>query len=372
MKILHCTFALSCGGVETLLVSLANRQARMHSVEVCTITPPSTYDIARRGLDESVSQTHLGKRGVLSGFRAMAVLARKLRSERYDIVHIHGQLYYYVAAIVSAPASTRFVYTVHNDASHEDGRWDRLLTPLKRKWFYNGRLTAVTISVASKHSFETYYGSDVYSVLIPNGIEPVEVSGNSGDALAAWRINPSTRVFVNPGRLYVQKNQVELCKAFHLLLGGQNAPDVQLIIAGPPEEPDILERIKPYLCERIVYAGACDNLPQMLASADAMILPSLWEGMPISLLECLSVGCVPVCTLVGGVADIVGNDSGCGIVINTPLAVDIAEAVKSFAMMDDMQVEKLKARSREAFASYDIRACAEKYIDLYENLVAER
>ncbi len=366
MKILHCTFSLGCGGVETLLVSLANNQAREHRVEVCTVTPPRDTDIARRNLSGDIVQSHLGKRSLLSGFGSMARLARKLRREKYDIVHIHGQLYYYIAAVIAAPRHTRFVYTVHNDAAREDSRWDRIFTGLKRRWFASERLSAVVISRESERSFTEYYGNDVPHTLIVNGIATPEIPRQ--DTLAQWRVSTSTRVFINPGRLYVQKNQKQLCEAFAELV--RRGHDVQLIIAGTREQEDIYRSIEPYLCERIVYVGERDNLPQMLACADAMILPSLWEGMPIALLECLATGCIPLCTRAGGMADVV--DSKAGIAIASPAASDITEAVEVFLKKDDDEIKALKTASEAAFAPYSIEGCTEAYMRLYRRLTASQ
>lgn len=368
MRILHITFALDCGGVETFLVSLANRQSRCHDVEVCTISCPSPADMARRGLLPSVRQSDAGKHNLPTGFRAMARIARKIRRGGYDIVHVHGQFYYYLLPVLTAPRGTRFVYTVHNDAARENSRWDRIFTRLKRCWFRSGRLNAVTISESSKRSFEEYYGKDTSSTLICNGIEAPVLPPVRPDSLARWRLSPQTKVLINPGRLYKQKNQVELCKAFADLLSRPDAPDVQLLIAGPAEIPAIHESIKPYLCDRIMYLGAQEQLPRMLADADAMIMPSLWEGMPIALLECLAVGGIPICTRAGGMADVVAPGK-CGIVIESPAAADIAAAVRKFAAMDGNALEMLRRRSREAFARYDMAGCCERYLSLYEAIL---
>lgn len=42
-----------------------------------------------------------------------------------------------------------------------------------------------------------------------------------------------------------------------------------------------------------------------MAHCDAMCLPSIWEGLPVTLLEALSVGCIPICSNVGGIPDVI-------------------------------------------------------------------
>ncbi|WP_449440722.1 glycosyltransferase [Pedobacter steynii] len=47
------------------------------------------------------------------------------------------------------------------------------------------------------------------------------------------------------------------------------------------------------------------NVVDYLSIADAFCLSSIFEGMPISLIEALSVGCIPICTPVGGISQMI-------------------------------------------------------------------
>ena len=97
----------------------------------------------------------------------------------------------------------------------------------------------------------------------------------------------------------------------------------------------------------------------MLSAADAMIMPSLWEGMPIALLESIGSQCIPICTRAGGMADII--DCGCGIPIESASAQDIANTP------EDKKIQMRKTCT-EVFANYGIEACADKYMSLYTAL----
>lgn len=85
----------------------------------------------------------------------------------YDVVNMHGYLYYYLIAICLLHNKTRFFYTVHSDARMENGRWDRKLFKLKRYFFKKGWIKPITISKESQRSFTDLYG--VPSNLIYNG-----------------------------------------------------------------------------------------------------------------------------------------------------------------------------------------------------------
>ena len=94
---------------------------------------------------------------------------------------------------------------------------------------------------------------------------------------------------------------------------------------------------------------------------------SSYEGLPIALIESLSVGCVPICTPVGGVNDVI--DSG----VNGLLAEGCSEelcykAVKRF--LDSSQEDK-EAMAEAALKSYiplSMETCCEMYLSAFQRL----
>ncbi len=119
-------------------------------------------------------------------------------------------------------------------------------------------------------------------------------------------IDPKARVFLFVGRLHEQKGLDLLVDAF--LLRKHNRGDGFLVIAGDGGERERLQ-------QRFVDAGITDvlflgnvaheKLPALFNAANVFVLPSLWEGMPIVLLEALACGVPAVATDVGQIAMVI-------------------------------------------------------------------
>lgn len=359
MKILLATYTLRGGGIESMVTALANELSSRHQVTVATLHAPTDGDFRSRLLPQ-VKVVDFGKKRSWHVPRAIRRLTHYIVENDFDVVHIHGEFYYYIPALVMRRTRRiTFIYTVHNDARRENGRWNRLFTPLKRRFFSSGRLHAVVLSPASKKSFEAYYGEDVPAALIPNGIPTVEV------AREKYPADCGRLTFVCPARICAQKNQLSLVRAFRAMR--QEGCDVDLILAGPVEDRAMMEAIRPLLDSHIIYIGVADDVTSLLASASALILPSVYEGLPVTVLEAFSVGCPVVCTPVGGMADVV-TDGREGLVIPTPEPEDIAATVRRFLMLRSEKVESMRLASHAASAPYAIAACASAYENLYLGL----
>ena len=107
-----------------------------------------------------------------------------------------------------------------------------------------------------------------------------------------------------------------------------------VIIAG---RDDDTEYTKQFLAEKsgsVYYIGMCPQPQALLREADFFTLSSTYEGMPISLLEALSCGCVPVCVPAGGIP------SGCIHHQNGLLAEDISEDALYKVMKEAFEKKK--------------------------------
>ena len=89
--------------------------------------------------------------------------------------------------------------------------------------------------------------------------------------------------------------------------------------------------------------------------------------MPITLIECFSVGAIPICTPVGGVVDMI-QDGKNGILAKGTSQIDMEEALTRFLKMTDAEIAEMKRHSQESYKYYDMKTCADKY----ENLMRVR
>jgi len=109
------------------------------------------------------------------------------------------------------------------------------------------------------------------------------------------------------GRLDRQKNLEWLLKNSQEILAA--APRHDLVIVGDGRQRRRLEKqaAELPLSNRIHFAGWRDDVPQILAACDLLLLPSLWEGMPNVLLEAMAAARPVIATDVEGVREILGS-----------------------------------------------------------------
>jgi glycosyltransferase involved in cell wall biosynthesis len=86
-------------------------------------------------------------------------------------------------------------------------------------------------------------------------------------------------------------------------------PDVTLVLVGDGPEDAALRRQAQRLdiVERVVFLGFRTDIPELLSSCDLFVLPSMLEGLPLSILEAMAAGRAVVATTVGGIPEAVEN-----------------------------------------------------------------
>lgn len=361
MKILHIHPSLAGGGIEAMICGLANEMAKTEDVTVCSIFEPKETDVFYKKLSEDVKKVtcHKNKEGF--SIKEIIRVTNIIRKGKYDAVNMHGFMYYYMFAIVlSFFSNTRFFYTVHSSADRESYSWDTKLFKLKKFFFRKKIVCPITISHVSKDSFTRVYHCD--SKLIYNGIPTPRIG--TEDVISPYRFTERTRVFIHPGRISKAKNQGVLCQVFKALI--DEGEDIVLLIAGSADNTEILSAIAPLFCKRIVYLGVRSDIPQLLAQSDAMCLSSIWEGLPVTLLEAIAVGCIPICTPVGGIVNVI-NDGENGLLSSSSSENDYRHAIKRFLAMSDEERRMMGKRAVSSFDKYKIEHTAQEYIKHYQD-----
>ncbi len=161
-----------------------------------------------------------------------------------------------------------------------------------KKWLYFqllekplGKYAAVVRAVGSaeRQNLHTMFGTSV--VLVENGVTiPTTISQK--------QVVPIRFLFM--ARLHFKKGILPLVQAWQQVMINQQ--NVQLVIAGPDEGE--LQLIQPFFTDNVQYVGAVYGAEkmQLLATSHYYILPSLSEGFPVSVLEAMSYGCIPIIT----------------------------------------------------------------------------
>lgn len=346
------------GGIESMICGLANEMVKTQDVTVCSIFEPLPDDVFWNKLSPSVHKMTLGKSKPGLSIKEILKVFNLFRKGGFEVIHFHGMFYYYAFSVLLLNNRIKFFYTVHSDAVMENSSWDKRLFPIKGFCFKHGWVHPITISEASQRSFDNLYHCK--STLIYNGVSLPTV-GNA-DIVQEYRITKNTRLFIHAGRIDTPKNQLVLCRVFNRLI--VEGLDVCLLIAGGKQKVQIFQQLEPYFCDRIRYIGERNDIPQLMSQCEAMCLPSIWEGLPVTLLEALSVGCIPICSPVGGIPDVVKNGIN-GFLSESYSEEDYFDTMNHYLSLPYSDICKIKENAKKSFSNYNIENTSDNYLKTY-------
>jgi glycosyltransferase involved in cell wall biosynthesis len=142
--------------------------------------------------------------------------------------------------------------------------------------------------------------------LIPNGVDADRPAGEEPAAVRQrLGIPPDARVVMVVAKLTEQKGHAVLLRAIDPLL--ERDPQLHLVVVGDGPLGDALRAQAAALAsgERVHFLGERSDARDLLGAADLFVLPSLWEGLPIALLEAMAAGLPVVATAVSGTREVV-------------------------------------------------------------------
>jgi glycosyltransferase involved in cell wall biosynthesis len=366
-RVLYLIKALGRGGAEQLLVNAARYlDTAEFDYEVAYILPELNTlvpDLERLGLP-----THcLGgtQRGVwLSRLRAL------VRERRARIVHVHSP-YAAVGArvVLKRPGGPRLIYTEHNvwESYHPMTRRGNLLTfPLNDHVFAVSNQVRKSIRYPSALRFlpmppvETLY----------HGLDPESMRGWEGKdgVRESLGIPQDAPVVGTVGNFRIEKGHRYLLEAAGHVR--ERFPEARFVLVGHgPLEDDLRRQVRQTgLQSNVVFAGVRGDVPRLAASFDVFVLPSLYEGLSIALIEALAVGTPAIVTRAGGVIEVV-TDGVNAIVVPPRDPAALGNAIVS-VLGDPSLQRRLSEAGRVRAADFDIRTAVRRIEDVYRNLLA--
>jgi glycosyltransferase involved in cell wall biosynthesis len=280
-------------GVLTVIVHLSAALSRQgHEVETWQLHQwGSDYTEQRRVLQEAeVHQVPIP--GSAHWWRVGSAVARLADERHIEIVHLHGAFNVW-NSLISGQLRRPYVFSPHSGydpVSLRRSRTRKILYGilLERSMLRQAALIVALTDVELMHLRE--YGVHTPAVVIPNGVDRPRDELDGTRFRSALGIGPHTRLAIFVGRLDVHRKGLDV-----LLRGIAGAPEWHLALVGPRfRDVRRLEELIAELgvSERVHLVGERHGhrLHEAIAAADVFTLLSRWEGLPMALLEALSLG----------------------------------------------------------------------------------
>lgn len=356
MKILEYIPQLGIGGAERFCLDLSNELAKDNEVILCvshSIPELSHY------LKELSSRVRIicfyKSKGI--DLRLPFRVLRLIKQEKPDIVHTHLMSLVYTALSAIVYRKVKYFHTIHNAALQEsDGR----IGSLVRRFLFGYKFVIpIAISKQSAKSFKEFYGFSAITIYngrdLPDNVEP---SSEVVHLFSKIRTSPDTKVIVQLAHVGYQKRQIVMANAISRL--NKNGINIVVLMIGTIDEKAMADQIKKLNNTNIIMLGPKSNPLDYLKLADGFGLSSEYEGLPISLIEALGMGAVPICTPVGGIVDIV-KDGVNGFLADSISEEDYYIALKRFADLNNEALNQMKDNAKESYKFYTMTNCAALY-----------
>jgi glycosyltransferase involved in cell wall biosynthesis len=323
------------------------------------------YDgpIARELRQRGVSTHCLQARGPWD-IRVFFRLNRLIRRFRPDILQcalVHANLAGRLVGFVQrTPHILAAIHTIEKGK-----RWHLMLETLTCR--FSDRSICVSESVA-RHIRQACSMPVSRLAVIPNGVDYSHFAEAKPINPAELGLNPQRRTLIYVGRLDPVKGIDVLLRAMAGLAGKL---DLQLIIAGDGPEKPRLKKLsdEPALAGRIHFTGFHRDVAGLLKASQLLVLPSYWEGLPLSVMEAMAAGIPVIASRIEGLAPLI-QDRQTGVYFTPGNPQSLKNAVST--VLSDSNLARMIALNgqnliRERFS---LRAMVNGYERLYESLLS--
>ena len=364
MRILEVIPALNSGGAERFVVDLCNQMAKDgHDVTLLTLKDfsISNFGFYKDELNDNVRQLNLGMGKF--GLGTFYKLYKTIRLIECDIVHFHLTAMYFGSLALLFDRKKKYFVTSHNQAEIERSK-SKFRFIIKKTCLKLRLLQQVAISDQNARSVEKVFGIPPIK-LIYNGRACASVTEKYNGVkseIEHYKPHPATNVFTMIARCNPQKNIPRLVRCFNRLI--DSGEDVVLLVIGNGyDSPFILPVIR-QANKNIHFLGQRHNVVDYLLCSDFFTLSSDYEGMPITLIEALACGCIPVGTPVSGFNDII-IDGQNGFVAKAISDESYFNALKrAVGNKKSISTDFLKQMYKE---NLSMEVCARKYEELFQS-----
>ena len=366
IKVLQITHDLAIGGLQQVVVNICrtiNRDKFDISVLCLRTLGEFVPAIEKMGIEVQL----LPQKENATDYLSFLKVARILKEKRPDVIHTHNTQPFIDGTIAAMLAGVKTV--VHTDHARS--------FPDKRRYMFAEWLIshyAYKIVGVSEHTANNLISYEKISkdklVVIPNGIDGAQFQSPFDPESKKRELGISnTGPIIGLGvRLSEQKGITYLLQAMPALVA--EFPSIILLIAGsgPLEETLKSEAEQLGVNNNVHFLGPRLDLNEIIRLFDVYVLPSLWEGLPMVLLEAMAAGLPIVATDVGGGATAV-HDGQNGLLVTARNPDLLASSLIRLLRNESWRRDYGSFGRRIFDGQFSARIMTEKYERLYERRI---
>jgi glycosyltransferase involved in cell wall biosynthesis len=361
--IIHIIKGLGRGGAERMILSAVRNHpvpVNFHVVYFYSLKGHLSAELTGSG----ATVHHLAANNPVSLFFKLPALIQLLRRIRPDVIHAHLPLTGFISLIAAGFMGTPLLYTEHNLPSRY-----RLLTGWLHRFTLRYCKNIIAVSDAVLKDLNRIV-PHTPARLLANGVDTefFDPSHFSKDGLRREFNIPESRIVIGTVAVFTRQKRldrwIEICKRVRAV-----NPSAFFILAGHgPLQSDLLEHARDLIENNcLMFAGKIDQPEKWMAAMDIYLMSSDFEGLPVALLEAMSLELPVVVTPVGGISSAV-EDNVNGFHYPTENPEQAVNQILRLIADRDLRTATGKAARRTVSEKFDIRQMTAVLQTIYTDL----
>lgn len=338
-KLIQITHDLAIGGLQQVVVNICRSIDRdKFDVSVLCLRELGEFVPEVEALGIKVHFLPQKKNG--TDYFSFLKVAKILRQEKIEVIHTHNTQPFVDGTIGALLSGVKTI--VHTDHARDFPDKFRYMLAEHLMSYFAYKVIGVS-EHTSRNLIEYEKISPKKVMTIGNGVDgarfEIEIDRQAKrDELGIKNNGPIIGLGV---RLAKQKGITYLLQAMPQVINVFS--DITLVIVGDGELKGELQKeaMQLGIDKNVLFLGSRLDIPELLKLFDIYVLPSLWEGMPMVLLEAMAAGCPVIATDVGGVSKVI-DDQQNGLLVESQKPEQLAAAVVQ--LLKDERLRKEYAR----------------------------
>lgn len=382
MKVAQLIQTMDMGGAEHLAVQIANAQAAAGNDSYLYVIEGPGPLSAKISPDVGIKYFEYQRPSLSNPFKFLksaltgySLFTSQIKFDGIELMqtHLPGSNFWGLVFAISKKCAV--VSTVHNNCEFGYGDSVSQARIMLRKLAYRqmfkrcDAVVAVSDLVAESLTAELGIKRSDKLVPVPNGV-PIHLPFNLDEKNAVrdkYDIGHDELLLLAAGRHCEQKNFRALIESMGILT---NRIKCRLIIAGdgPLRRTHQQHAGRLGVADNVLFSGNVNDLPDLMRASDLYVMSSLWEGLPLVLLEAMACGMANVGTAIEGIEEVI-VDGKSGLVVESDNPKALADAIEELLS---------SAQKRVAFGAVALEIVKQKYsfervnkdlTELYEKIV---
>lgn len=374
LRVLHFIESEGVYGAESVILNLSQQMQQQSSLIpvvgciVSNIDQDSALYNAAQKLGIEAIKIVISNRRLLTDIPRVAKQLQKLP---IYLIHSHGYKPSVFGFIISKLAKIPIMATCHLWFDPSNGPLKMRVMIRLEKLFYRKFPIVVGVSQPIQDVLINSGLAREKTQLVRNGVDFPEVNLTPVERDKLRKdlgIAEGEFCILNTGRLTKQKSQCTLISAA-ALLKQQKIPFKLLIVGEGELKTELQEQINTLgLNDCVSLLGFRNDIDKLLAISDIFALPSLDEGMPMSLLEAAAAKAPIITTAVGDIPKLITQDKT-GVIIPTEAAEELMKAICRL-IKDNAFAKQMAAKAFELMAeNYSSQAMYKSYAEIYKTII---